>query len=77
MRDYNNYITGPHNFWMHFAFGLVFGVLVSAWVSVQLFDSASYILGSASIGAVLIAYCCGRWGDSAWHWLIEHLSWIR
>ena len=77
MTDYNGYINGPHNFWIHLAFGLVFGVLISVWLSVQLFDSVSSILGSTAVGAVLIAYCCGRWGDSSLHWIIKHLNWIR
>ncbi|MBA2732284.1 MAG: hypothetical protein H0U54_05280 [Acidobacteria bacterium] len=75
MKKHEDYISGPHHFWMHFWFGLVFGGALGAWLGWQLFESAVFILPIAGATALAIAYCCGRWGDSVWHWLIEWFSW--
>jgi hypothetical protein len=75
MKKHDDYISGPHHFWIHFWCGLLFGGLVSAWISWQFFETRALILVSTGIAAPVIAYCCGRWGDSAWHWLIQKLQW--
>ena len=72
----DEYISGPHSFWIHFTWGLVFGAVVSTWIGNWFFESTAPIVGSAALGALAIAYCCARWGDSAWSWLIERLRWI-
>lgn len=77
MRKRNEYVSGPHDFWSHFVFGLVFGVVASTSFSLWFFESAEFIIATTAAGALVIAYCCARWGDSAWYWLIEHLPWIR
>lgn len=64
-----------HHFWTHFAFGLVFGGAVCAWTSLQIFETRASVLTSASIATLAVAYCCGRWGDSAWHWLAHVSRW--
>ena len=77
MSKHDEYISGPHDSRIYFFCGLVFGAVVSTWISVTIFESAAFILTSAAFGALVIAFCCARWGDSAWYWLIEHLPWIR
>ena len=76
MKKHDDYISGPHHFWIHFWSGLMFGGLLSLWCSWRLFDSTAAIFITAGVAALVIGYCCGRWGDSAWHWLIERLPWI-
>ena len=75
MKKHDDYISGPHHFWIHFWCGLVFGGVVCAWISRQLFETRAVVLLSAGIAALAVAYSCGRWGDSAWHWLIRKLQW--
>jgi hypothetical protein len=75
MKKHDDYISGPHHFWIHFWCGLVFGAIVSTWVSCSLFESTPIILITAGPGALVIAYCCGRWGDSAWQWLLDQWPW--
>jgi len=77
MSKRDEYIAGRHDFRVYFGCGLLFGAVVSTWLSVQLFESAALIVATTALGALTIAYCCARWGDSAWYWLLEHLPWIR
>ena len=76
MKKHDDYSSDSHHFWMHFGCGLVFGGLISAWISWQFLEGTVPLLVSTSIGALVIAYCCGRWGDSAWGWLLERLRWL-
>jgi hypothetical protein len=76
MKKHDDYISGPHHFWIHFWCGLVFGGLTSLWIGWSLFESTAVVLIVAGIAALVIAYCCGRWGDAAWQWLIERLPWL-
>jgi hypothetical protein len=70
----DEYISGPHHFWIHFWCGLVVGALIGGAWSWRLFDSVALSLLSTVAIALAIAYCCGRWGDSAWRVLIEFLG---
>jgi hypothetical protein len=76
MKKHDDYILGSQHFWVHFSCGLMFGGLLGAWYSWQLFDSTTFIVIGMVITALVVAYCCGRWGDSAWHWIIERLPWL-
>ena len=62
---HDDYIAGPHHFWIHFWCGLVFGGALGAWWSWRLFESGVLIFAGAAFSALVIAYCCGRWGDLA------------
>jgi hypothetical protein len=67
----DNYILGSHYFWIHFWCGLVFGTGLGAGISWELFDvSWTFAISTAAI-ALTVAFCCGRWGDSAWHFLMQ------
>jgi hypothetical protein len=71
----DDYIAGDHDFWIHFLFGLIFGAGFGAWIAWGLFDSWWAFIAMAAVIALAFAFCCGRWGDSAWKWIIEHLWW--
>lgn len=72
-----DYIDGPHNFWIHFLCGFVFGSLISGWLSKGIFESPVLLVTGTVTGALVIAYSCARWGDSAWHWLLHRVSLMR
>ncbi len=75
MRPQNDYLTGPHDFWVHFWCGLVFGAFLGVWIFGEVLDSA-WALGASTVAFALVtAYSCGRWGDRAWHWIISDLIW--
>ena len=70
----DEYVVGPHHFWIHFWCGLVFGVVFGAWIAFGIFENGwvAFVLTIAL--ALLVAYCCGRWGDPAWRWFIKMLG---
>jgi hypothetical protein len=70
----DGYINGPHNFWVHFICGIVFGSLISGLVSIQIFESPGFIVVSTISGALVIGYSCARWGDTAWHWFLRRVA---
>ncbi len=45
-------------------------------MSAQMFQSTAVILVGTGFVALVIAYCCGRWGDPVWEWIISHLPWL-
>ena len=73
----DDYVNGPHNFWIHFICGFVFGTLISGWLSKDIFESPVLLVTSTVMGALVIAYSCARWGDSAWHWVLQRVSLMR
>ena len=76
MKNYDEYVAGEHHHRMHFWCGLVFGALLGTWVGWWVFESGWPIVVTAGAFAAGIAYSCGRWGDRAWHWIIERLPWL-
>jgi len=71
----DDYIAGGHHFWIHFWFGLVFGVGFGAWIcwwTFHILSRMEFIALTAAIG-LAVACCSGRWGDSAWEWIVEYL----
>lgn len=75
-RKKQDYLMGRHAFWIHFTWGFAFGGGMGAWLGSSLFDSHWAIITLAIVLALIVACCCGRWGDSAWEWMTDHLSWI-
>jgi hypothetical protein len=69
----DDYIVGPHHFWIHFWCGLVFGAGIGAWISSELFDSTLAFIAVTAVIALVVAYCCGRWGDPVWQRIIQVL----
>ena len=55
MKKHDDYIAGPHHFWIHFWCGLVFGGVVCTWISWSFFESTAVALVTASVGALVIA----------------------
>ena len=76
MKQSDGYADGPHDFWIHFWCGLVFGAVVGFFVCGDVLDSAWALAGGVAIFSVAIAYACGRWGDRAWQRIICGLSWF-
>lgn len=74
MKRPNDYLDGPHDFWVHFWLGLVFGAGLGFFVFAELFESAWGLVAGVSAFALGMAYGCGRWGDRAWNWLLSLLS---
>jgi hypothetical protein len=70
----DDYIAGGHHLWVHFWCGLVFGVIIGDRISSGLFDSRWACITSTAATGLVVALCCGRWGDSAWEW-IGKLRW--
>jgi hypothetical protein len=67
----DDYILGPHHFWIHFWCGLVVGAGLGAGMSRELFDSTWAIITLTTVAALTFAFCCGRWGDPAWAFLMS------
>jgi hypothetical protein len=71
----DEYVAGPHHFWTHFWCGIVFGSGVGAWISSGLFNNwLPFVASTIAIG-LIVAFCCGRRGDSAWEFLLYFLLW--
>lgn len=66
----DDYLNGPHYFWIHFWCGLFFGSGLGAFVGWGLFSGWAAIATFGCI-ALAAAYSCGRWGDPIWHALIR------
>jgi len=71
----DDYLLGPHHFWIHFWCGLVVGAGLGARISWVIFDNRAAIIASA-VG-ITFACCCGRWGESAWTFLFSKWRWWR
>lgn len=76
MKQCDDYISGAHHYWLHFVCGLLFGAAIGSWIGWQLFDGAWGLGVTATLGSLAAAFSCGRWGDRAWHWMIERLPWV-
>ena len=74
MKKEGDYIAGSHHYWIHFWCGLVFGVGIGICIGCQMFDSGWPIIVTAIVVSLITAYTCGRCGDRAWHWLLQHLT---
>lgn len=66
----DDYILGRHDYWTHFWFGFVFGAGLGARISWNLFDKRWESIVLTITIALALALGCGRWGDSAWEWLL-------
>lgn len=65
-----------HHYWTHFWCGFVFGLCAGAWLGWCLFDGGWALVVTVTVTASVVALCCGRWGDRAWHWILERLHWM-
>jgi len=72
----NDYVAGPHHYWTHFWCGLFFGAAVGVWLGWQAFDSGWLVIAAAIAASISTAFLCGHWGDQAWHWLLQRLTWF-
>jgi hypothetical protein len=76
MNKQDDYIVGPHNYWLHFWLGGVMGLGLGWWVGFNIFEAGLGVLAIAVTAAVIVAFSCGRWGDRAWRWIIQRLHWL-
>jgi hypothetical protein len=67
----DDYILSGHHFWVHFWCGLIFGACLGARVSGDLFDSRRAFISATAAIALVVALCCGYWGDSAWEKIMQ------
>ncbi|HEU4510746.1 MAG TPA: hypothetical protein VFR78_21120 [Pyrinomonadaceae bacterium] len=74
---YEEKISGPHDRRVHFGCGLFFGGILGVAVSMQLFETMPWFVVGIGVVALIIAYCCARWGDPMWYWLIRRLDWFH
>ena len=68
----DDYISGPHNFWIHFVCGLVVGAGLGGWWGSLLFQASWGVLGSSVALALIMAYLSGRWGDRFWRCVLKY-----
>lgn len=74
---YDEKVSGPHDRRVHAGCGLIFGALLGVFFSMNTFETlAGFVIGTVGV-AVIIAYCCARWGDPIWLLLTKHLSWFH
>jgi hypothetical protein len=76
MKKQDDYIERPHSYWIHFWWGVDIGALRGlriGWKPLERGRAASARSGPLSLG---IRLACGRWGDTAWRWVICHLDWF-
>lgn len=76
MKQHDDYIAGPHHYWIHFWCGLVFGAGAGAWIGSEIFDSGWLVLIATIVAASSTALMCGRWGDRGWYWMLHKLRWF-
>ncbi len=74
MNKDDDYIDGPHDYWIHFGCGLIFGFVAGAWIGSELFDDVWALVAGAVIFGGGFALACGRWGDRAWRSMLNFLS---
>jgi hypothetical protein len=74
MKKHDDYVSGPHDYWIHFVSGGVFGAGVGAWIGGGLFGGALAIALGAAIFGIGFGFWCGKWGEGAWKSISE---WVR
>ena len=75
MKQKDDYISGPHNYWVHFVCGFAFGVFVGGLFARWLVGSVLAIIAGAVVGGLSFGLSCGKWGDRAWKAIFESTWW--
>ncbi len=65
MKQHDDYLAGPHSYWIQFGFGLCFGAGAGYWVGTGFLSSLA-LVGFVAASALSCAWLCGRWGQTAW-----------
>lgn len=76
MKQEDDYVDGPHHYWIHYWCGLIFGAFIGIWTGREVFDGGWALGVATTVIALVVAWSCGRWGDRAWRWIID-LLWSR
>ena len=74
-KKHDDYVSGPHDYWIHFWWGLAFGAGIGAWIDWRWFDGGWRGAPALIVVALAAAYACGRWGDRAWQMILALLGW--
>jgi hypothetical protein len=78
MKKHDDYVSGPHHYWMHFLGGFLFGAGLAAWIASWLFNSGLAAGIGAIAGGLSLGFFCGRWGEVAWKQISDWLQrWWR
>jgi hypothetical protein len=73
----DDYIAGAHDYWVHFWCGLMFGAGLAVWGGwFGLGMTGWELVVFTTVFSLVIALSCARWGDRAWHWILERLHWF-
>lgn len=74
----DDYIAGPHSFWTHFIFGLFFGAVVGfCWAGRMNLRTVHGVVEMTAGTALVVAFCCGRWGDGTWEKMLSIFCWWK
>lgn len=74
-KKHDDYVSGPHSYWIHFLAGLIAGALLGCYLFWNLSGSAVVDLLAIIITASVFAAVCGRWGERAWNRIADWLGW--
>jgi hypothetical protein len=73
----DEYLLGGHHFWVHFWCGFVVGAGAGFVVGWHIFDMRWEVVALTAGTGLVLALCCGRWGESAWEVLAQLVgSWF-
>ena len=75
MKQHEDYISGPHKYWIHFFGGFGLGALLGWWFFRGFFEKTALNFLAIAITAISLGFFCGRWGESAWRRISDWLSW--
>lgn len=74
MKQHEDYVAGPHRYWLHFFAGLGYGGLLGWWAATRWLSEGSYQLIATVLIALGVAFFAGRWGDIAWSRIADWLK---
>ncbi|HEY9171842.1 MAG TPA: hypothetical protein VI136_06120 [Verrucomicrobiae bacterium] len=75
MKQHEDYVSGPHKYWLHFFGGFVLGLLLGYCFFRDLFESWVLEVIATAITGVAFGLFCGRWGEVGWRRISDWLSW--
>jgi uncharacterized membrane protein YoaK (UPF0700 family) len=73
MKREDDYVSGPHDYWIHFWCGLTAGAFAGLWLGWRWFHNWEMWLVSILVSAIF-ACLSGRWGDKFWTRLLKYWS---
>ena len=74
MNPKDDYISGPHNYWVHFIFGFVFGAFFGGWFGGWLIGGILAVMTGTLTGGCCVGLSCAKWGDRAWKAILNRFG---